>query len=391
MRYREWHGPDASVVTAELRASAIADIALLQGVAPDAADVVIELDSGDNSPPRFREVSHFFTHPDRANGQRSYFELTLDHAAASGARRARLHIAGEPIGSWVELPKLPSPGTIVGSEHVGSCPACASTDFRTAGARQHLTMVTCQQCQLVLTSPRPAEEQTLIRYSERYFSDEYLPSQQLTPELLTHIDAVLDHAEPAKPISPHLFELGVGGGNLAQRASERGWTVRGTDVNPASIEHGKERGLDVWVENADHADSLGGTYGAVISEMSLEHVRHPDHFCSLAAEALVPGGRLVIYTVSAEGASFEHAGMASPLVGPAEHLFLYSAGSLVALCESAGLRVDHLWRNYAGDEIGVVATKRRDTRIQRYAPRRNFFNNSRVSRSWATTGVRRAA
>jgi len=68
----------------------------------------------------------------------------------------------------------------------------------------------------------------------------------------------------------------------------------------------------------------------------------------------------VIYTVSAEGDSFEHSGMASPLVGPAEHLFLFSAGSLVSLCQRAGLRVETVWRNHTADEIGVVAVKRRD-------------------------------
>ena len=110
----------------------------------------------------------------------------------------------------------------------------------------------------------------------------------------------------------------------------------------------------------DHASDLGGTYGAVVSEMSIEHIREPAHFVKLAADSLTPGGAIVIYTVSAEGESFEHAGMGSPLVGPAEHLFLYSAQSLVALCSGAGLRVDTVWRSPTGDEIGVVVTKRRD-------------------------------
>lgn len=211
-----------------------------------------------------------------------------------------------------------------------------------------------------MTTPRPVEDHTLMRYSEKYFVDEYLPSQQLSPSLLTHIDAILDHAEPARRVNKALFELGVGGGNLSTRAAERGWDVSGTDVNPASVAHSTSAGLNVWHENSDHADSLGGTYGAVVSEMSLEHVRRPDHFCSLAADALAPGGRLVIYTVSAEGESFEHAGMASPLAGPAEHLFLFSAGSLVSLCQRAGLRVETVWRNPSSDEIGIVATKRRD-------------------------------
>ncbi len=92
--------------------------------------------------------------------------------------------------------------------------------------------------------------------------------------------------------------------------------------------------------------------------MSLEHVRRPDHAVGLTARALEPGGALLIYTVSAEGESFRHAGMASYLVGPAEHLFLYTRAALLALCERAGLTVTHQWSGPTGDEIGVVAVKR---------------------------------
>ncbi len=335
---------------------------LLQGRAPASSVVEIELSDG-----RRLAASHRFLHPDAAgHGPADFFELTLDHHVLTSGdptsypQHATLIVDGTATPHSVEIPGVPSPAAIVGVEHLNECPACSHDIMMPTGRRQFLEMKTCQQCALVMTSPRPAEDHTLVRYSERYFEEEYLPSQQLSASLTAHIDSILDRVEAAKAISPMLFELGVGGGNLSARATERGWTVRGTDVNPASVQHATARGLDVWLENVDHADSLGGAYGAIVSEMSIEHVRHPEHFCALAADALVPGGQLVVYTVSAEGQSFEHSGMASPLVGPAEHLFLYSAGSLVALCERNGLRVDLVWRNHSADEIGIVASKRTD-------------------------------
>lgn len=353
--YTQWHGPSISAQYG-LTATAVADIVLLQGAAPAGTAASVEVEGSSGSP---FTVSHRFPHPDSPTGPPTFFELTLDASLVAPTSRCRL-VAGEHTGEWIALPDLPAPGSMTGEETIGRCPACMSVDFVRAGRRQHLEMATCTRCGLMMTTPRPVEDHTLMRYSERYFSEEYLPAQELTPALLRHIDSILDLAEPIKADSATLFELGIGGGNLSARAAERGWKVSGTDVNPASVAHATSRGLHAWLENADHADSLGGPYGVVVSEMSLEHVRHPEHFCRLATEALVPGGRLIIYTVSAEGDSFEHSGMASPLVGPAEHLFLFSAGSLVSLCHRAGLRVESLWRNPTADEIGIVATKRRD-------------------------------
>jgi SAM-dependent methyltransferase len=353
--YTQWHGPSAAAQFG-LTATKVADIVLLQGSAPAGTPVHIELDGEDSTDIL---AAHRFPHPDDPHGPTTCFEVTLDMTTANGARRGRLHTGGH-VGEWLDLPALPAPGAMAGVETLHRCPACASSELVNAGRRQHLTMATCARCGLMMTTPRPVEDHTLMRYSERYFAEEYLPAQQLTPELTRHLDSILDFAEPAKVASATLFELGIGGGNLLNRAADRGWTVSGTDVNPASVAHATSQGLHAWIENSDHAESLGGPYGAVISEMSLEHVRCPEHFCSLAATALVPGGRLVIYTVSAEGDSFEHSGMASALVGPAEHLFLFSAGSLVSLCQRAGLRVETVWRNHTADEIGVVAVKRRD-------------------------------
>lgn len=354
--YVQWHGPSVTDAIPAIACTPVADLLLVQGHAGEGVAVEVALANGDRIP-----ITHRFPHPEAPTGPRTCFEITLaHHRLGSAESTATLVLDGVVQPTTVDLPAVPQPGAMVGVDTITSCPACGGEELHPTGRRQHLQMVTCANCHLVMTSPRPAEDHTLVRYNERYFEEEYLPSQTLSPSLRVHIDSILDHVEPAKIIAPSLFELGIGGGNLAARAAERGWDVRGTDVNPASVQHAANRGLDVWLENVDHADSLGGTYGAVVSEMSIEHVRRPDHFVALASKALAPGGRLVIYTVSAEGESFEHSGMASPLVGPAEHLFLFSAGSLVSLCEREGLRVELVWRNHTSDEIGVVASKRRD-------------------------------
>ena len=364
--YRQWSGPEPSPthldLELEVSTTAIGDILLVQGVAPPDAELRLEFGE-DADVTHTIPVPHRFPHPDATAeqaGHRSGFEVTIDASVAGDA--SQLRIASEnATTSWHPFKALPRPDGMPGAERISECPACGRSDLRPVGRRQQLDMETCHNCGLVMTNPRPIEDHTLMRYSERYFNEEYLPSQQPSAALDAHLDQILDHVEIAKPYRSTLFELGVGGGNLLDRARSRGWNVAGTDVNESSVEHAKGRGLRVWHENVDHAGDLGGSYGAIVSEMSIEHIRRPEHFCRLASDALVPGGRLLIYTVSAEGSSFNHSGMGSPLVGPAEHLFLFSAASLTMLCTNAGLRVDTVWRSPSGDEIGVVASKRTDT------------------------------
>ena len=356
-RPSEWRVEDTEGPA--LTVTAVADLALLQGVTPgdvDAASVTVELDGGPAR--RLVPVDEWFPVPGADDGAARAFRLTLDAEDLDGAVRARLHCGASP-GPWHPLPSVRTPRGMPGEEALESCPACGGVGRTPVGRRQGLEMQRCTGCGLVMTSPRPAEDKTLVRYGRNYFEAEYLPAQADTAALRAHNDALLDLLDSRRRPGATLFELGVGGGLLLDRAMERGWKVAGSDVNEAAVEHVGARGHDVWVANVDHADSLGGPYAAVVSEMSLEHVRRPDHALRLAADALEPGGALLVYTVCPEGESFRVAGMASYLVGPAEHLFLFSEASLVELCESAGLVVEHRWRDETGDDVGVVAGKPR--------------------------------
>jgi 2-polyprenyl-3-methyl-5-hydroxy-6-metoxy-1,4-benzoquinol methylase len=337
--------------------TSVADLALVQGLRPAScppADAVIELDI--DGGPATVPITRWFPVPGRSGGEPIAFAVTFDDADLVGAERCRIR-CGDRRGDWVALPTLRTPRGMPGVEIVAECPACASSQRTVVGRRQGLTMERCRECGLVMTSPRPAEDKTLVRYSRDYFEGEYLPTQRDTPALRAHNDALLDALTTHHRSEASLFELGVGGGLFLDRATERGWMVHGTDVNPAAVDHVRSRGHDAWVDNIDHAETIGGPYTAVVSEMSLEHVRRPDHFVELATAALEPGGALLIYTVSCEGDSFRHAGMASYLVGPAEHLFLFTTRALVTLCQAHGLEVEHTWTSASGDDVGVVAVK----------------------------------
>ncbi len=350
----EWHLGDEPAPTMAI--TPVADLALIQGLRradDDSGDVLIELDGGSS---RELSIDRWFADPRQPGSTQVAFVVTADSVTLAGAHRARLRSRTQ-VGPWLDLPELTTPKGMPGVEAIERCPACSDSEMVEAGRRQGLTMRRCGSCGLMMTSPRPAEDKTLVRYSRSYFEGEYLDSQVDTPELRAHNDALLDAVDARRRPGAGLFELGVGGGLFLDRAAARGWQTSGTDVNPAAVEHVAKRDHDVWVDNIDHAVDIGGPYSAIVSEMSLEHVRRPDHAVQTAATALEPGGVLLVYTVCPDGQSLRHAGMASYLVGPAEHLFLFSEEALVALCERAGLEVERTWTSASGDDIGIVAAK----------------------------------
>jgi len=101
-----------------------------------------------------------------------------------------------------------------------------------------------------------------------------------------------------------LLEIGCGGGLMAEEYARRGASVTAVDRSAASIaiaaHHARESGLEI-----DYTPSTGerlpfssGSFDAVVSADTLEHVDDVDLVISEAARVLRPGGRFVYDTVN---------------------------------------------------------------------------------------------
>ena len=286
----------------------------------------------------------------------NFFQVTVDHISRAGAIEGRVHVPDTYSSEWTVLPETVAVG-LAGTEFISKCDACGCEEASPVGVRHGLTMQRCADCGLVYTSPRPSQSDVLIRYNEDYFHAEYLVSQEETPAQVQHWDNLLNLVDDYQYRGASLFEIGFGGGGLLERARVRGWDASGSDVNAAAVKYAQDRGLRAHHENVDEIHALSEQHDCVISEMSLEHMRYPRHAIELAADSLRPGGCLLVYTVCSEGRSFREEGMASYLVGPAEHLFLFSADSLTRMATAAGLELKSVWVSPSGDDVGFLATK----------------------------------
>jgi SAM-dependent methyltransferase len=91
-----------------------------------------------------------------------------------------------------------------------------------------------------------------------------------------------------------LLDVGCGRGDLAAAMLARGWEVAGVEPSARAAAAAGRRGVEVLGATLEATELASGEYDAVLFRHSLEHMPNPLDSLRRAAEALRPGGVIVI-------------------------------------------------------------------------------------------------
>lgn len=92
-----------------------------------------------------------------------------------------------------------------------------------------------------------------------------------------------------------LLDIGAHAGRFMHLARAAGWQAEGIELNPRTAAFAASRtGLPVHSINVERLPLSTGSYGAITLIDVLEHVPHPMTLLTRAAEALEPGGWVVV-------------------------------------------------------------------------------------------------
>jgi SAM-dependent methyltransferase len=241
------------------------------------------------------------------------------------------------------------------------CPVCESADvelidqitpqalidaYRTSGLVQRTThlftdlaqpvmLCGCRSCSLKWYAHGPAGDAAFYEDLQRH--DWYYQNDK--PE---HV-----YAGSCLGVAPRVLEVGCGGGAFARHMPD-GATYRGLEFNQLAVQTARAAGLDVEVRGLEQeAQSQAGVYDVVCHFQVLEHVTDPAGFMRLCAQALKPGGRMIV-AVPAEDSFY---GLAESvfLNMPPHHLTRWTDRALATVFRQAGVEPTHFWHEPVAD------------------------------------------
>lgn len=134
---------------------------------------------------------------------------------------------------------------------------------------------------------------------------EYASLQAARPDYAAAVERTIDRAVGALAgiARPRIADFCCGAGNLSLAVSERVALARATliDINPGFLSAASQLGIkacvrDIRLQDILDAELLPTSYDLVLSVFAYHHVRDADkqRYLSIAAEALRPGGTLVL-------------------------------------------------------------------------------------------------
>jgi len=271
----------------------------------------------------------------------------------------------QPDATW-ELEEVP-------------CDFCGSADSDVVLAgpdRLHklpgeFNVVTCRQCSLSRTSPRPTLESLPAAYPQQY--DPYSKAPKHAPpkgllrwSLVNFLDYPLGDKAPAivralgRPLAmrvlnkrrnlgylPYrgegkLLDFGCGAAGYVAKMAAAGWDAQGMDMSAQAVEAGRNAGLTIHQGTLPGSDLGGQLFDVVTMWQAIEHVPSPTRTLSAINDILKPGGRLLVVCPQFDSRAADKFGACWYALDLPRHLTHFTRATLQAQIESAGFKVEKM-------------------------------------------------
>jgi 2-polyprenyl-3-methyl-5-hydroxy-6-metoxy-1,4-benzoquinol methylase len=260
------------------------------------------------------------------------------------------------------------------------CTLCGCACYRPLFKKFGLQLAECAECGLVFVNPRLPEKETLGRYDETYFEQEYLPSLGVQDGVYDldffdrrysfYLGLIADRAGPAA--GGKLLEIGAGAGFFLKSAQRAGWEVSGTEVSKPCFDYAtKELALNLRHEQAENLTFEAGEFDVVVLFDVLEHLFDPLKVMRAVNKVLKKGGVLFMGTPNYEALARKMLGRGWSIISPVDHLYYFTERTLEKLLARAGFQQIQFVKNHS--ELGIFETSNPRNTHQPHSLRARFY------------------
>ena len=227
-----------------------------------------------------------------------------------------------------------------GAREQVACAVCGATDAAPLFEKDGFSIVRCRGCGLVFVNPRliPAALAALYEGQEISPAAYYMrTARQDELSFAPRLSLIERFRDPGT-----LLDLGCGPGTFSAVARSRGWRPVGLDVNPQSVAHCHELGLEAICDVFPSPALAQRRFDVVVMNDFLEHLPDPGAALEAAGALLAPGGVLFVTTPDVGSLVARLSGVRWLHLKPNEHLNYFDRVTIDRLLTRTGYRVKYL-------------------------------------------------
>lgn len=249
---------------------------------------------------------------------------------------------------------------------IEKCDQCGSTQMKLALDANPWTLMECQNCEFVFTSPRLTDESLAQIYSSSYYENaEDYASQQVEPPSDDHLQlaARIRRRLGRGQSSPTSVDVGCGGGRLVEAFSRTGFAACGIEPSEGTVATARSAGRDVRVQ--DVSELPDESFDCVTLMHVLEHVSSPSSFAAELFRITRQGGYCVVEVPNFGSKASQEQGASWYPLHPSTHLSHFTPGTLQQCLARAGYSIVSTQRLGGGgvfDNVSEASPKLKKSR-----------------------------
>lgn len=213
------------------------------------------------------------------------------------------------------------------------------------------TIVSCDRCGTMRTSPRPTPAAIGYYYPPDYgpylgtvVDDDAAPANGFKAKLIAKLKALLSTRATDLPPIPvgRALEVGCASGSFLRSLAQKGWQVEGIEYSPDAAATARALGYPVHVGAIEGIDLPEGQFDLIVGWMVLEHLHDPVGSLRKLARWAKPKASLAISVPNAGAAEFRIFGRRWYALQLPTHLTHFTPDSARRVMAIGGWRVTRI-------------------------------------------------